>query len=138
MEKLIQLYCQWSGHAPMATDKLIGQGSNRVYYRLTDTGGHSVIGAVGTSSDENHAFIYLSRHFAEKKLPVPHVLAVSDDGLRYLQTDLGSVSLFDAIRGGREADGRYNQHEQQLLVKTIRELPDIQIRGAEGRAWSNC
>ena len=138
MEKLIQLYCQWSGHVPADIEKLVGQGSNRVYYRLKDSEGHSVIGAIGTSLDENKAFVYLSQHFAEKKLPVPHILAVSDDGSRYLQTDLGSISLFDAIRGGREADGRYNQNEQQLLVKTIRELPNIQIHGAEGLDWSNC
>ena len=69
---------------------------------------------------------------------VPQVLAVSDDGLRYLQTDLGSVSLFDAVRGGREAGGRYNLEEQELLKRTIRQLPNIQIRGARGLDWQNC
>ena len=71
-------------------------------------------------------------------MPVPQVLAVSDDGLRYLQTDLGSVSLFDAVRGGREAGGRYNLEEQELLKRTIRQLPNIQIRGARGLDWQNC
>ena len=66
--------------------------------------------------NENHAFIYLDRHFYRVKLPVPEVLAVSDDELRYLQTDLGTQSLLDAIRGGREAGGRYNQDEQELLT----------------------
>ena len=56
----------------------------------------------------------------------------------YLQTDLGHTSLFDAIRGGREAGGRYNQNEQQLLIKTIRALPNFQIRGARGLDWKNC
>lgn len=69
---------------------------------------------------------------------MPHILAQSADGLRYLQTDLGSTSLFDAIRGGREAGGRYNQHEKQLLKATIRQLPNIQIRGARGLDWQNC
>lgn len=69
---------------------------------------------------------------------MPHILAQSDDGLRYLQTDLGSTSLFDAIRGGREAGGRYNQREKQLLKATIRQLPNIQIRGARGLDWQNC
>ena len=69
---------------------------------------------------------------------VPQVLAVSDDGLRYLQTDLGSISLFDAVRGGREAGGRYNLEEQELLKRTIRQLPNIQIRGARGLDWQNC
>lgn len=67
-----------------------------------------------------------------RQLPVPQILAVSDDELCYLQTDLGGTSLFDAIKGGRDAVGRYNQKEKELLKKTIRELPNIQIRGARG------
>lgn len=55
-----------------------------------------------------------------------------------MQTDLGQYSLYDAIRGGREAGGRYNQHEKELLLNTIRELPNVQIRGARGLDWSNC
>lgn len=72
------------------------------------------------------------------KLPVPRVLAASDDELRYLQEDLGQVSLFDAIRGGREAGGRYNQREKELLKLTIRQLANIQMRGARGLDWKNC
>ncbi len=138
MEQLLRLYKEWSGNEPQHTEKLPGAGSNRVYYRMTDSQGKSVIGCIGTSRDENHAFVYLARHFTMRKLPVPNVLAVSDDGLRYLQTDLGSVSLFDAIRGGREAGGRYTLAEQELLKRTIRELPNIQIRGARELDFSNC
>ena len=138
MKQLIELYKEWCGAEPASTEKLPGAGSNRAYYRLTDADGVSIIGCVGTSRDENHAFVYLARHFTMRKLPVPKILAVSDDGLRYLQSDLGSVSLFDAIRGGREAGGRYTLAEQELLKSTIRELPNIQIRGARGLDFSNC
>lgn len=138
MEKLIKLYTEWSGAEPVSTEKLAGAGSNRQYYRFTTEDGTTVVGVVGTSRDENHAFIYLAEHFEQRQLPVPHILAQSDDGLRYLQTDLGSTSLFDAIRGGREAGGRYNQREKQLLKATIRQLPNIQIRGARGLDWQNC
>ena len=138
MEKLINLFTAWHGSEPASTTRLAGAGSNREYYRLVDEDGQSVIGVVGTSRDENHAFVYLAEHFEQRQLPVPHVLAVSDDGLRYLQTDLGSVSLYDAIRGGREAGGRYNLEEQDLLKRTIRQLPNIQIRGARGLDWQNC
>ena len=58
--------------------------------------------------------------------------------MRYLQTDLGTVSLFDAIRGGREAGGRYTLAEQELLKRTIRQLPNIQLRGARGLDFSQC
>ena len=138
MEKLIELYTEWHGSAPVSTERIAGAGSNREYYRLTDEDGRTVVGVVGTSRDENHAFVYLAEHFAKRQLPVPQILAVADDGLRYLQTDLGTTSLFDAIRGGREAGGRYNLEEQELLRRTIRQLPNIQIRGARGLDWQNC
>ena len=138
MEKLVELYDMWHNSLPVNTVRLAGAGSNRAYYRLFDEEGNSVIGVVGTSRDENHAFIYLSEHFTKRQLPVPQILAVSDDGLRYLQTDLGEVSLFDAVRGGRESGGRYNLEEQELLKRTIRQLPNIQIRGARELDWQNC
>ena len=138
MQQLIDLYKQWSGNEPASVDKMQGAGSNRQYFRLTATDGSSVVGVIGTSREEDHAFINIAKQFAEQKLPVPQVLAVSDDEMRYLQTDLGSTSLFDAIRGGREAGGRYNLAEQELLKKTIRALPGIQIRGARGMDWSVC
>ena len=139
MQKLIDLYRQWKGEEPAHVHQLSGAGgSNRSYFRFTDHEGQTVIGVIGTSRDENHAFLYLTEHFTRRKLPVPQVLAASDDQLRYLQTDLGSVSLFDAVRGGREAGGRYTLKEQELLRRTIRELPNIQLRGARGLDFSNC
>ena len=138
MQKLLELYKQWRGQEPANVQQLAGSGSNRIYIRLTDSDGKSVIGVIGTSRDEDHAFIYLTEHFTRRKLPVPKILAQSDDQLRYIQTDLGSTSLFDAIRGGREAGGRYTLKEQNLLKRTIRELPNIQIRGARELDFSNC
>lgn len=138
MQKLLELYKQWRGEEPANIQQLQGAGSNRIYIRLTDKDGKSVIGVIGTSRDEDHAFIYLTQHFTRRKLPVPKILAQSDDQLRYIQTDLGSTSLFEAIRGGREAGGRYTLKEQELLKRTIRELPNIQIRGARELDFSNC
>ena len=138
MQKLAELYKKWKGAEPQQIQQLSAGGSNREYYRITSAEGESVIGCVGTSRDENHAFIYLAKHFTKRQLPVPQVLAVSSDELRYLQTDLGTVSLFDAIRGGREAGGRYTLKEQELLKRTIRELPNIQLRGARELDFTNC
>lgn len=138
MQQLISLYSKWCGAEPAQVEKLPGAGSNREYYRMTAADGTSVVGCIGTSRDENHAFVYLCQHFTQRQLPVPKLLAVSDDELRYLQSDLGSVSLFDAVRGGREAGGRYTLKEQELLKRTIRQLPNIQMRGARGLDFTNC
>ncbi len=138
MNSLLSLYTQWAGEAPASTEALPGAGSNRHYYRLTSAKGDTVVGVVGTSAEENHAFITIARLWQKRQLPAPRILAVSDDEMRYLQTDLGRRSLFDALKGGREAGGRYNLAEQELLKKVMRQLPNLQVRGAIGMDWSVC
>ena len=58
----------------------------------------SVVGVVGQSADENNAFIKITQHFTLRKLPVPHIFAVAKDGMRYLQTDLGNRTLYEALQ----------------------------------------
>ena len=119
-------------------DRIAAAGSNRGYYRLLGADGSSVIGVVGTNPEENRAFTYLSAHFRHHKLPVPEVLAVDSDGLRYLQEDLGDASLYDIIKPGREAGGRYTSGERMLLSRVMEALPRIQVEGARGLDWGNC
>jgi aminoglycoside/choline kinase family phosphotransferase len=138
MEKLRDLYVRWRGEQPADVVHLDGAGSNRAYYRLLGADGSSVIGCVGTSREENHAFVYLAGHFTALQLPVPEILAVDDDEMRYLQTDLGSTSLFDALKSGREAGGRYNPQEVDLLRQTMSLLPRLQFLGAQDLDFSVC
>ena len=138
MERLTTLFSKWSGGAPATVTRLAGAGSNRAYYRLSGSQGLTAIGCVGTSREENHAFITLARHFHAKGLPVPEVYAVSDDEMCYLQQDLGGTSLFDMLRQGREAGGRYDETERELLRQTVRLLPRIQFVGGQGLDFSVC
>ncbi len=138
MDELILLYNRYKGHSPHHMERLAGAGSNREYWRLQDDDLSTLIGVIGTSQEENEAFIYLSRHFRDKGLSVPEVFAVSEDGMCYLQQDLGTQSLFDAIRRGREQGGRYDEAESQLLVRTIRQLPRLQFVGGEALDYHYC
>ena len=133
--KLISLYRRTYGNDPDKIDELPSSGSNRRYFRLHGT--PCVIGAIGTSAEENNAFITMARHFHAQGLNVPEVLAVSDDGMVYLQTDLGDTILFNAIEKGRLTRA-FSADERELLVKTIRALPDIQFRGAVGLDFGVC
>ena len=137
-QPLLDLYTAFAGAAPQAVDAITGSGSNRQYFRLTSAAGHTVIGVIGTSVEENHAFITLAHHFREKGLSVPQVLAVSADERCYLQEDLGSRSLFDALKDGREAGGHYSDEEKELLRRTIAQLPRLQILGGQGLDFSVC
>lgn len=132
---LSQLYREYTGSEPREITELPAAGSNRRYFRLS--GDTSLVGAIGTSIHENEAFIYMADHFGSLGLPTPRVVAVSADKFAYLQQDLGDLSLFKAIEKGRLTRS-FGPEERELLVKTIRLLPDIQFRGAQGFDFSRC
>ena len=134
-KKLATLYKQTFGIESTLIDELPASGSNRRYFRLHGT--PTVIGVIGTCIPENEAFIYLARHFGEKGLPVPTVLGASADGVAYLQTDLGDEILFKAIEKGRITKS-FSNEEKELLISTIRLLPDIQFNGAVGLDFNKC
>lgn len=119
------------------TTPLTPAGSNRQYFRETRPDSSTYIRVEGTNRDENRAFITLARHFHAKGLPVPAIYSVSADGMAYTQEDLGSLSLFDFIRHGRET-GTFSEEEQAMLRRTVRLLPHIQTEGAEGLDWQVC
>ncbi|MBQ5694348.1 MAG: phosphotransferase, partial [Bacteroidaceae bacterium] len=139
MERLVQLYNTLTGKSSCKCEKIPGGGSNRCYYRLSaEDGTFKMIGAIGTSLEENNAFIALSKHFSSLSLPVPKIYAVSDDGLAYLQSDLGNRCLYDALKGGRESSAGYQAKDISLLEKTIRLLPRMQVLGGESLDFSVC
>ena len=120
-------------------EQITGSGSNRVYMRLRDEEKGSFIAVYGNCVDENRAFVQMAKHFASKGLPVPRVMGeLSEDGHFYLQEDLGSVALYDAIAEGRKRGGEYSEEEEQLLHRTIAELPRMQFLGGEGLQGEWC
>ncbi len=129
METLLQLYKDTFGYAPASIQQLDKAGSNRTYIRFTAPDGTTCIGVIGLSQTENDAFIYLTRHFHRLGLNVPELIAVSDAGCCYLQTDLGTQSLYQALSKGRTS-GNYSQEERALLAKTLRALAHLQVKGA--------
>lgn len=135
IQKLSQLYKQVIGEDPVSVVEMPSSGSNRRYFRLS--GVQSLVGAVGTCVEENRAFISIAQHFAERGLPVPKVVACSEDEMVYLQQDLGDNTLFAAIEKGR-ATSVFGEDERQILRQTIRLLPDIQFSGAVGLDFSVC
>lgn len=141
MEQLRKLYIKWAGVDPTAIDELPHSGSTRIYYRIHAPKGvtpETVIGAVGTSIEENHAFAYISKCFKQERLSVPEVYTISEDGLLYLQEDLGHQTLFQLLMKGREAGGRYNSREKEWLKETISLLPDLQFRGGRHLDFTQC
>lgn len=136
MEELRRLYSDFIGNPDIEMRQICQSGSHRQYFRLSAASCHH-IGVIGTDADENKAFIGLARHFRSKGINVPEVLAVSGDGLRYIQEDLGEIQLYDLLADGRKS-GEYDEDMCRLLCKTMAALPKIQFEGAEGLDFSLC
>ena len=128
MDRLSTLFCQHYGHDYTNAYPLTGSASNRQYFRLSD-GQTSCIGVLGLSASENKAFISMAAHFKSKGIPVPEVYSVSEDGMAYIQEDIGDDTLFKKLK---------DEDSQQLLCKAVRLLPDIQFKGAEGFDFTLC
>ncbi len=139
MKELEELFEKYTGKRPDSCVELPSSGSNRRYFRLQshDDEEISLIGAYGTSVEENNAFITIDRHFISKGLSVPQVRIVSDDGIFYLQDDLGDITLFNTIAAGRES-GSFSPEEVALLKKSIAMLPKLQFEGGAGLDYSIC
>ncbi|MBO7591774.1 MAG: phosphotransferase [Bacteroidaceae bacterium] len=138
MDRISQLYQQLTGKTPQRIVPLAGAGSNRQYFRVF--GGDelstlascpllltSLIAVIGTNQEENEAFIDLAKRFKDADLPVPALLAVSDDRMVYLQEDCGDVSLYAFMNQHRQADGTFDDEALTALKATIRELPRFQL-----------
>ena len=65
MPSLKELFKKATGTNADTEVRLTVSGSNRKYYRLQNKD-ISLIGVVGISAEENHAFIEMSKHFKAK------------------------------------------------------------------------
>lgn len=117
-----------------------GAASNRRYFRLyhsLSADSDAVIGVIGENAKENHAFLALARHMFDQGLSVPQILISSADEMRYLQQDLGKVSLYDLIESVRrtESEEKY-QLLHRLLHQIMRDLPRLQFQTSSGFDFS--
>ena len=132
VDSVTSLYKKWKGTDALSVDVLPQSGSERRYFRLYGKDG-PVIGTYGANIKENETFIYFSRHFKEKNLAVPEILALSDDFLFYLQEDFGDVSLLNRL----EAEG-FSNEVYQLFKKSLESLAHLHIKGDEGIDYNRC
>ena len=137
MKQLEELFVQYKHSNPKNIEELPSSGSNRRYFRLTADDNTTIIGVMGTSEDENIAFVKIAEHFRRQGLPVPEVYAMSADNKFYIQQDLGDNILFKMTEKGRTC-GSFSEDERELLRKTMAKLPSIQFLGAEGLDFNVC
>ena len=122
------------------SEKIIGiemlpaSGSSRIYFRIT-TENKTLIATYNSNIEENKAFIYFSKHFSDKNLPVPEILAINDDVSCYIQSDLGNISLFDYVKKCLNRN-IYDDTTINLYKKAITNLVRFQINGHDNLDYS--
>jgi aminoglycoside/choline kinase family phosphotransferase len=82
---------------------------------------------------ENNTFIHFSKHFQQKKLPVPEIFCVNEEQTIYIQQDLGTHSLLNKL----EEHG-HNEYVYGLFEKSLHNLVQIQIKGNDGLDYNQC
>lgn len=129
-QKIANLYQSYKGILPEAVIQLPQSGSNRLYFRV-EGNNETIIGTYNLNIQENKTFIYFSDHFRNSDIPVPAILAVSEECDAYLQEDLGSTSLLNIL----EEEGK-SDHVFSLYCKSLRQLSRMQITGNNGLDYS--
>lgn len=118
----------------MDVKMLPASGSSRIYFRIyTENGNY--IATYNSNVEENNAFFAFTRHFKERNLPVPELIATSDDRRCYLQSDFGDVSLFDYVKKCVK-NKFYDEETIALYKQSIDNLIEFQIKGNENLDYS--
>lgn len=119
---------------PGATVQTLQQaGSNRQYFRVQQQQGSYIVTVNPTNVPENNAFIEFSRHFNTKQLPVPEILHVDAEKKKYIQSDLGDISLFNLVQ-----QHGYNDYIFELYKKSFAQLARLQVEGGQNLDYNNC
>jgi aminoglycoside/choline kinase family phosphotransferase len=130
-----ELFTAWADAPPEKIAPILhASASHRRYFRL-EGGGKTAIATVYDNLAENEAFLYLSRHFREKNLPVPEIYAASADRRAYLQEDLGGVSLYDELAA---ANFTLTPALTQTYRRVVELLAAFQVKGSEGLDFNRC
>jgi aminoglycoside/choline kinase family phosphotransferase len=126
------LFRKWSSAELQRIELLPQAGSDRRYFRIHSSAG-TYIATHGNNVPENDAFIYFSDHFRHRNLPVPEILAVTDDRTVYLQQDFGDISLLNRL----EQEG-FTPAIYDLFKFSLGQLANLQVRGHESLDYSRC
>jgi aminoglycoside/choline kinase family phosphotransferase len=99
-ERFIEESTEMSG--PFRWQRLHGDGSERVFYRVAGQTGTLVVVRSPVEDDtfpsENDSYVYMGSHLSQRRIPVPEIYGYRrTEGLILLQ-DLGSVHLQDAVK----------------------------------------
>ena len=136
IEKLKELFKQWSGNSPDHFTVMPPSGSERRYFRLKyhDL---SAIGAWNPVKEENIAFLNFTAHFLANGLRVPSIFGSDLENDIYLIEDLGDMSLFSLLKN-KSPDTIIPDEIIRLYKESLRELIRFQVIAGKSLDYSDC
>lgn len=132
IEGVTSLFQKFKNETADRIEKLPQSGSDRTYFRIY-SGEETFIATYNLNIQENRTFINFSLHFKQRDLPVPEILAISDDVSIYIQEDLGTESLLEKLIEHGHGDYSYG-----LFKKSLKQLARIQILGDHALNYDWC
>ena len=97
MKKIFQEASAYlKGESIIGFETILQAGSERAYTRVITNLGSYIL-CRNENRKENETFFYFTEHFAKYNIPVPKVLAISNDKVEYLLSDNGKSSLLDIL-----------------------------------------
>ncbi|MBW2112222.1 MAG: phosphotransferase [Deltaproteobacteria bacterium] len=111
-------------------DRLKGDGSRRIFWRITVQGsGFSLIAMCNPPYDaairrENHAYLMIGRHLRQRGALLPRIFHFDLEGGWFIMEDMGRVSLQEFVSSGKDPLPVYE--------RVVDHLFRMQIRGAAG------
>ena len=132
IDSIQELFVSYVNQPPDRIEQLPRSGSDRIYFRIFSND-KTFIATYNLNIKENKTFIAFSNHFKEKQLPVPKILAVSNDATIYLQADLGATCLLDILE-----QENYSDHVFKLYKRSLKQLAHLQILGNEALNYDVC
>lgn len=137
IKSLSALYLSVFKHEPISVITLPQSGSSRIYFRIQGIN-ESVIGAYNADIKENDTFFALTNHFNNKKLNVPKLLAISEDNIYYLISDLGDITLYALLSTCHLKNSDYSDTMMNHFKKSLSHLVRFQTEGSDGLDFSCC
>ncbi|HET9056235.1 MAG TPA: RNase adapter RapZ [Chitinophagaceae bacterium] len=133
LEQVEDFFQSWKPGIEAPIQTLQQAGGYRQYFRVRSGASTYIVTLNPSNIPENNAFIEFSRHFFMRQLPVPEVLHVDAEKKKYIQSDLGDVTLFNLVQ-----EQGYNNYVFDLYKKAFTQLARLQVEGGQNLDYSHC
>lgn len=126
------LFYTWKQTNYTSIEKIPQSGSDRIYYRIKHEN-QTYIATYNKNIKENKTFIAFTNHFKSKKLAVPSIYCINEEGSIYIQEDVGTECVLDVLEREGYTDNVYN-----LFKQSLSNLAKIQVYGHDGIDYNFC